>query len=691
MLVFRAAARVRWASALLACGLLLAVVVLGARVNARVQAVLDENWRGSYDILVTVPGGGLDAVATAGLVDANFVATAGQGGISLEQLERIRAINGVEVAAPVGMVGSLGHLIAVPMLDVIDDPVVGVSDLSGDDWVASLKTTVVLQGSGGDDESVVMSGGGRVWLRKRPESAITESSQYEFYLGYSAGVLGLKPIPTDTFFEILLGKLPRFSSVIFAVDPVAETQLLGVENAAFLAPLVELATLTGVSGDAVPDARVVDETWAAYIPDMFSTQRDEFAQIIVDAEGYYSEPVPVVPMVVNNEPARKLILRLEIAVATADVSDLSVDSMTLAGLKAADFVPYTTLELDVSTALLPFYTPEYRLLLPESVGADRSSEIRAASAPEEDTGYVLTGRPDYENTTAPNGATAFEVVPRDVVFVDGYTEPETAIFSEIETEVKQVRSYRSAVKANDYVYSTVAPLGSFSTGELADFGVGDLSYVSMGYSSAVDTWRVSETGERVPVLPNLSNLDFITAAPGAFTDLEGGALLRGETPIDAVRVRVAGITSYSPQTQAKIADIAGQIELLGLEATVVAGSSPQSISLFVPDYYVDKTGAEADLGWVSQDWATLGAAVDVEQALSGTVLVLVGVALLSGAAGLSVSAVVNAKGVRSAVRVLREVGWRRARILRQVVRELAPASLLTVAVGVGCLLLGAER
>ncbi|MDR1355300.1 MAG: hypothetical protein LBJ43_03410, partial [Propionibacteriaceae bacterium] len=131
-------------------------------------------------------------------------------------------------------------------------------------------------------------------------------------------------------------------------------------------------------------------------------------------------------------------------------------------------------------------------------------------------------------------------------------------------------------------------------------------------------------------------------------------------------------------------DVAEQIELLGLDATVVAGSSPQSVSLFVSDYFVDRSEMATDLGWVSQEWSSLGASVTVETALSGTVLMLVGVALLAGAVGMVVCAVTSAKGLRFSVGILRVIGWRERRILRLVAGELAPASLLVAVMGVGC-------
>src|SRR3954470_1576891 len=70
----------------------------------RVTGALDANFRAAYDILVR-PRGSRSALETdRGLVRPNYLS--GQfGGITPEQYEQIRAVPGVELAAPIAMLG----------------------------------------------------------------------------------------------------------------------------------------------------------------------------------------------------------------------------------------------------------------------------------------------------------------------------------------------------------------------------------------------------------------------------------------------------------------------------------------------------------------------------------------------------------------------------------------------------------
>ncbi len=78
------------------------------------QATLDANWRGTYDILVTQ--GGKDPV-TSGLLRSDALVDAAVGRLSHEDLEFIRGLPGVDVAAPITEV-AIGNpsLVGPPVL-----------------------------------------------------------------------------------------------------------------------------------------------------------------------------------------------------------------------------------------------------------------------------------------------------------------------------------------------------------------------------------------------------------------------------------------------------------------------------------------------------------------------------------------------------------------------------------------------
>jgi hypothetical protein len=593
------------------------------------------------------------------------------------------------------MVGSLRRYALSPELWVTDDPLAGSSVVPDGGLVAQLRVTSMLLGADGGTE-VLSSGTGRVWLPARSASDIVQPGSDRTNISESISTANsFAPITFNNSYIVRLGKLPAFTSIVLAVDPIAEMQLLGEENAAFLDRLIRVPFERETEGGEVelgwkpvPKEREATEEWADLVDRELSPVA--WGHIVSDVHRA-GVAAPIVPLIINGEPMRQLELRLDISLAERAVSDAPMDLETLRALPDESFVPWATLEAGISNSLIPLSSSILTLVfpgdtLPDGENGGVSWSDAASLEP------MLIGRPSYVGVDAPGNNPAFEVVPGDVVGSDGLPVGSTyADWSGMDSAVGLVRSFRSMTGVGGDSGVLVAPLDTFTLANIIDPAAADASYVPLGFSATTNTWRDLSGGERENVLANLSGVDFITAAPGAFTDLEGGRTLRGGVPIDAIRVRVAGITSYTPEAQNKIVQVAGQIELLGLNATIVAGSSPQEVSLYVPDYFVDAIGNSADLGWVSQEWSTLGAAITVEAALSGTTLALAVVALVSGTVGLGVTTLANARRLRPIVAGLAQIGWRRSHIRKRLVLELAPPYLLVGAVGMGCSWLGPSR
>lgn len=72
---------------------------------------------------------------------------------------------------------------------------------------------------------------------------------------------------------------------------------------------------------------------------------------------------------------------------------------------------------------------------------------------------------------------------------------------------------------------------------------------------------------------------------------------KGNAPIDAIRVKVAGIDGYTKEAAELIKRVAGDIENKGLQVDIIAGSSHKTMSINVEE-----------IGTVAQPWTTLGAA-----------------------------------------------------------------------------------
>ena len=74
-------------------------------------------------------------------------------------------------------------------------------------------------------------------------------------------------------------------------------------------------------------------------------------------------------------------------------------------------------------------------------------------------------------------------------------------------------------------------------------------------------------------------------------------LIKGEKPIDAIRVKVAGIEKYTQSAARKIERLALEFENKGFHVAIIAGASPQYIDVAVEG-----------IGLVRESWTTLGAA-----------------------------------------------------------------------------------
>jgi putative ABC transport system permease protein len=70
----------------------------------QVDEALAQYWRTSYDILIRPPGSRTEIEAQYGLVESHYLSGIA-GGITFNQYRAIRDIPGVEVAAPIAMLG----------------------------------------------------------------------------------------------------------------------------------------------------------------------------------------------------------------------------------------------------------------------------------------------------------------------------------------------------------------------------------------------------------------------------------------------------------------------------------------------------------------------------------------------------------------------------------------------------------
>lgn len=655
-----------------------AASAVGETTSVRIASEVDANWRGAYDILVRPAGARLDVERTAGVVEPNFLNFAGQGGITLAQLEAIRATEDVELAAPVGFVGFIHADASSPAAYLPEPPAQPTLQ----------RLTFTLISDDGLMERLVFRETGR--LLWGPDAQRQGASDLQASLSSDPGgdVTTRAPVPP-------------IRSPLLAVDPVADRLLLG-PSAGFLAPLEEVADV-GRTAQAFGSSR---------IPDAF-----EFTRLLLDraarrqADEITSEPQaaiirgrPVIPVIVSSTTYAALTLRLEVETigqpleAYPRVRDASRRLEAAERAAGSTSIGVGVSTLDVGERLRALQLASLAVAWPGTSIPREAGQMYAGSQ-QQLLDARLVDRPRYDAAGARPGGTdlSFRIEHLGVAGPSRPIVPPGSSNEGLEGRVElggepAYRGYRDSplVVLDGYLPQGLtdqpfyyAPLAEFdlATLELPD---NPLNYVPMGAYDPPDTTFVAgpDGGAVEPRLmrPGLEPAGLITVPPLAITDIASAVILRGPAPIDAVRVRVAGVTDFGELSQSRIESVATRIATMGLDVDIVAGSSPQPVEVYVPGYFIDEQPAR-DLGWVRQGWTTLGAAERVESGLASATLALLSLAVSTAAVCAIGLQLMSISTRRREVAILRAWGWSRLQVVRWLLAEALVGGLAVAALG----------
>ncbi len=589
------------------------VVLAAATSLASVRSTVDAGWRGSYDLLVLPPGFELREVDGRSVVPANYLG-ARTGGITREQWKTVLAIPGVEVAAPAASLGWVRD--ASQLVEMVP-----ARELLLSDGVFRVTVTIRI----GEDES---------------------SEDYVF-AGHKTSV-GQPEDPVIYSVDlrtpyIELGQVPAAWTQVVGVDPVQENRLVGLRS------FTDGGYLTRGVG------RVFDSI-------------------------YEREAVSVPVLLAETAAPGSLRVRLDrIAGVTPADAELAVraaaararaEGRKLAWRRVGDFADRVVARLisnrgrvstvhDARAPLSRFVQP----LSSDLIQLTRTGRLRSpddASGGGDAVGRDVVLVPGYDNyeqsgdthllRLAPAGTWSDDVQPR----IDKLQPPrfccapppnlggDEALYRELTVD-----------KPKPLLADQV---GSYDLDALAGQVASAVNYVPLGvYAEAPRRLVEAADGEPVDrVLPsspfNPGGLN--PSPPTGLTNLETVEALRGERFIDAIRVRVEGISGYSPQAVTEIENVAGAIlSRTGLQVVVVAGSSPVDVLVEVPG-----------VGVVSERWTTLGTVAEIVSGAEGLSGVLLGAAGGVAVGYLLVAGVFLVVDQRQALEVLARVGWRRRSI-----------------------------
>lgn len=654
--------RTALASAFLLGLCVLASTAVTGAAEATIQSTLQENWRGAYDLLVFADAGTSDqASATGGLIEQNFTSLSSGGRITLGQLQAVRDISDVDVAAPLARVGQISS----PGYAVL----LGGGDSQGDDGVGlftsrpqAFEVRVEVIADDGVRPKTMSTTVTTVALARGASGPLVLSTDG---LATNAGASGTG----EWFADISVPAVPELASDVIAIDPVAERQLLG-EAGSFIAPLAkfEAAERAGERG------RMVE-----LVPPRFRYERELLAE---------EEASTAVPLILSDSAYAPITARVQ--VLGVDLPD-SVTSETIFGSETRAQSSVSTavrnlllqaprravMEQDIplTDRLVPFAIPFLSVKLP---GADTPPE---GAALESSPAVLprLTGRAMYRDASTNELRSA----PTDDFTAATVAQPQGWVHILGSAQEQSYRPAPALTAAPPTLVPPLAPLGTYHPGDVT--GTADsASFVPLGtYAATTSTVASPGPFQGARLAPSFSGRGSVTAAPGALTTLDALEALRPGAGLDVLRVRVTGVDTFNQASVQRLEDVAARITALGLSVRVVAGSSLEPVGVYLPQYFEDG----ADLGWTQQEWTSLGAAVKVEQAALGTTAWLLTIALI----GVAVLAT-TAQGLLITTRrrdaaLLTLLGWRRSRVFAWTLAPSAVGLMVVLATSAASLLL----
>jgi putative ABC transport system permease protein len=652
--------RFRRARALaLLAGMLVAVtaftVLTGASRTSQLRTIgtVTAHFRTAYDILVRPPGSRTELESRTGTVQPNFLSGI-YGGITMAQYREIQQIPGVQVAAPIAMVGYLmpsvpltfalptaaatGHgrqLYRVTTTWVSAGGSVRIPQPPSYVYITSNRLTPQTippyeQLAGGSKAPVCT--GYALASDYPPFSAAAQSS-----LWCSSRVTGMFG---DGSWGALNARRPGFAvtwsfpMLVAAIDPAAEAKLDGLNRA-----VISGRYLSENGGVSFEGAAGGESTFPVLAAD--NSGVGEYAAVRVQRL-----PDPGSPPVLDPGQMR----------ADAAVAGRTVDEFTITAGQAY----HQLLSLLAGAAYQNYddYPTAYWNVGPTTYRRGRGGDLVAVTARNPGSAWSLSV-PGLSGPPMDEAATAYRVIREHENTNQSQVQaiPVPAAVGEFDPGKVRAFDPLSEVPLGPYQPTAAAPANAASRRAL---GGRDLrpSLNLGGYVS-----------QPVQLITTLSDLPFI----------ENSAVFTGDLhtadPISVIRVRVAGVTGPNPVSLARIKEVAQLIAVrTHLAVDIVTGSSPAPVTVSLPAGAFGQPPLLLTEGWVKK-----GVAVAILSAVDKKSVVLFTLILVVCALFVANSATAAVRSRRQELGVLACLGWTRPRIYATVLGELA---LLGLAAGV---------
>lgn len=567
---------------------------------------LQQEWTASYDIVVR-PEGSRSVTEDKKLLEPNYLSGL-DGGISIEQYHTIKDIPGVEVAAPIAMIGYAGYEVNF-----------GNVELNEPGIYRRIEESIV-------DNGIDM-------LKEEGNNYFPLNVEWNYYNKggeYGAGAPGIDL--TVTSYALLAG-----------IDPLQEAKLVGLDDA-----VVSLGT---------------------------SRYFNDFDYATFNEEKEYHE----IPIIVNSQSSADINTNF-----TFERLNLSINKGTanevMEMIKENGGYEYLETINGLDSQTYSFTGEEvYQTFISEMTGVDweageviQDAKVNENSNKEmendEDEGSVtwIVYKPsplNYKAASSPfsdRWPFAYQVVP---VQNDEDTVPRYA----------NQESYREPIlhDENPLASPRIKPnwIGFYDSSNL-NISIDPTNELPMEtYRPASAELVINSNDEPVNppkvLKPTDNPYDFLTEPPGMLTTIEAAEQILGNEPISAIRIKVAGVTDLSDESQTVLEHVATEIEnRTGLITDITLGSSPQLALTYVPGI-----NNEPSIGWLQQPWVNIGSSISIFRetkiGFAGVVASVIAVAIVYVWA----SGIISVLARRKEFAVLLSVGWRPSRLSKLLVLE----------------------
>lgn len=237
-------------------------------------------------------------------------------------------------------------------------------------------------------------------------------------------------------------------------------------------------------------------------------------------------------------------------------------------------------------------------------------------------------------------------------------------------------------------------VGTFNPAKISEFD--PLSRVPLGAYEPVAAAPANAAANRAlnggDLLPNQNLGGYVSQPVDLVTTLAALPALQNQgyygtklpltDPVSVIRVRVAGVTGPDPVSLERIREVAQQIELrTHLDVDIVAGSSPSPTTIGLA---AGKFGLPPLM--LSENWVKKGVAIAILTAIDKDSLVLFALILVVCVLFVANSASAAIRSRRRELGVLACLGWTRPRLFASVLGELAAIGLAAGLLGAGAAL-----